>query len=38
VHQMKIYEEFVMKESRYSNRNKTNEYAINPFTSNVTCY
>lgn len=32
VHQMKIYEEFVVKESKYSNRNKTNEYTINPFT------
>ena len=34
VHQMKIYEEFVTKESKYSNRNKTGEYTINPFTSN----
>ena len=33
VHQMKIYEEFVNKEARYSNRNRTDEYTINPFTS-----
>ncbi len=32
---MKIYEEFVQKESKYSNRNKTDEYTINPFTSNL---
>lgn len=30
---MKIYEEFVSKENKYSNRNKTDEYTINPFTS-----
>ena len=34
VHQMKIYEEFVSKENKYSNRNRTDEYTINPFTSN----
>ena len=38
VHQMKIYEEFVVKEARYSNRNKTNEYTINPFTSKSIYY
>lgn len=32
---MKIYEEFVSKENKYSNRNKTDEYTINPFTSKV---
>jgi len=30
---MKIYEEYVSKERRYSNRNRTDEYTINPFTS-----
>lgn len=30
---MKIYEEFVKKEAQYSNRNRTDEYTINPFTS-----
>lgn len=33
VHQMKIYEEFVKKENQYSNRNRTDEYTINPLTS-----
>mmetsp|Transcript_18700 Transcript_18700/g.17815 ORF Transcript_18700/g.17815 Transcript_18700/m.17815 type:complete len:156 (+) Transcript_18700:12-479(+) len=37
VHQMKIFEEFVYKESKFSNRNRTDEYTINPFTmQNIT--
>lgn len=32
VHQMKIYEEFVMKEARYSHKNRTDEFTINPNT------
>lgn len=36
VHQNKIHEENVMKEARYSNRNKTEEYTINPFNSKFT--
>lgn len=35
VHQMKIYEEFVRKEAAYSNRNRTDEYTINPLTSMI---
>jgi len=35
VHQMKIYEEFVRKEKAYSFRNRTEEFNINPQTSNL---
>ena len=32
VHKMKIYEEVVYKEQKFSHKNRTNEYSINPFS------